>query len=294
MRRLGENDPEYKELMRQLRAERKAIWDERRDIEADPRESTIARGFEPGARESWQGLLGKILFIEVAGDCTGPVLNQHAMGIGLMYRARCRRCPSCLKARQALWKLRAEEEILDAYQSYFWTGTFAKQSHDYAEVRTDMSLFLKRARERCAARGEAFRYLVVPERHKSGAWHFHGLFHAHGDLDPDVFHTAWGHGFTTCDPADAGAAWYIAKYMTKDLFSREGEERHRMRASRGYGAWVMEQDEQLVKELLAKRPPKETPDIWTENFKMIKKELRRKQRGRSESNLLMRLSYGQS
>lgn len=58
---------------------------------------------------------------------------------------------------------------------YFVTFTFSKEKidrYDYDQCVTKLSQWLKNLRKR----SPGLSYLVVPEQHKDGAWHFHGLF----------------------------------------------------------------------------------------------------------------------
>lgn len=74
--------------------------------------------------------------------------------------------------------------------------------------------------------GTNLRYLIVPERHKNGAWHAHGLFaglaveslvrNEYGYLDMPYY--AQRFGFISLDPIrdKSRCASYIAKYVTKE------------------------------------------------------------------------------
>lgn len=81
-------------------------------------------------------------------------------------------------------------------------------------------------------------YLFVPEQHKSGAWHFHGLLgHYHGSMrktchkssyGADIYNiTAYRGGFTTAcyfDNKDLIAS-YISKYISKDFIKKFNQRR---------------------------------------------------------------------
>ena len=54
---------------------------------------------------------------------------------------------------------------------WFVTFTFASDRHDDVKIRRKLATWLRNQRKR----NGRFRYLVVAERHKSGAIHFHGL-----------------------------------------------------------------------------------------------------------------------
>lgn len=76
-----------------------------------------------------------------------------------------------------------------------------------------------------------FTYLVVPEQHKDGAWHIHGLCANLGDISYSysgikdksgrkIYNLdGWKFGFSTCVFVDNThkVSGYICKYITKDL-----------------------------------------------------------------------------
>lgn len=58
---------------------------------------------------------------------------------------------------------------------WFLTYTFEQSKvdrYDYSWCSQKMSDWLKNMRRVCPD----MKYIVVPEQHKDGAWHFHGLF----------------------------------------------------------------------------------------------------------------------
>lgn len=121
-------------------------------------------------------------------------------------------------ARQALW-------------SYFVTLTFNQEFVDrfnYKECNDKVRNWLKHQHSRFAP---DLKYLFVPEQHKSGAWHFHGLISDVGDMVfADSGHTTktgqviynfsgWRFGFSTATSVTdtSRVSGYITKYITKDL-----------------------------------------------------------------------------
>ena len=79
-------------------------------------------------------------------------------------------------------------------------------------------------------RSPDFKYLIVPEQHKSGAWHFHALIsHYNGSLRDSkhisstgrrVYNvTSFRSGFSTAVHIDDpnAVANYVSKYITKDF-----------------------------------------------------------------------------
>lgn len=76
------------------------------------------------------------------------------------------------------------------------------------------------------------QWIIVPEQHKDGAYHFHGL--VSGDLDL-TYHTDgvynlnnYGYGFTTATKIRdrARVSTYIAKYLTKLITVPKGRKRY--------------------------------------------------------------------
>lgn len=115
---------------------------------------------------------------------------------------------------------------------WFLTFTFAPDKvndrYDYTELSAIMSQWLTNVKRR---KCPDMVYLVVPEQHKDGAWHFHGLFrNIEGLTLVDSGHVdAQGRniyniqdfklGFTTATAVgdSAKACSYLVKYITKEL-----------------------------------------------------------------------------
>lgn len=226
-----------------------------------------------------------VQIVDVAGNCTSPVIVRYDGHVDREYHARCRRCPGCLRARQWLWKLRAEAEFLVAPQTVFFTGTFRDQHHELEPVREETTRFLYRLRSYSRERGHNFRYLLVPEKHKSGAWHYHGLFHVEHDFDPEWVRYAWQAGWSWPKPANIGSADYVTKYVAKDLIEDQGERVPRIRASRNptYGGWVVNRSEEEVKKLLEERGEEWVVETWTKNLKHWIREEERNQMNQRNS-----------
>lgn len=113
---------------------------------------------------------------------------------------------------------------------WFLTLTFNPEvvdSFDYAACTEKLSNWFTVMRRSCPS----MKYIVVPELHKSGRWHFHGLFADCDNLgfvdsgkktkDGDTIYNVgkYRHGWTTAtkvkDPRRVTK--YIGKYITKDL-----------------------------------------------------------------------------
>lgn len=113
---------------------------------------------------------------------------------------------------------------------WFFTLTFNPSkvdSMDYDSAKRALSFWLNNARKKCPE----MKYLLVPELHKSGRIHFHGLF---ANCDPlgfvDSEHVtkdgqkiynvgSYKLGFSTATRIidNARCTKYISKYITKDL-----------------------------------------------------------------------------
>lgn len=83
-----------------------------------------------------------------------------------------------------------------------------------------------------------FKYLIIPEQHKSGAWHFHALIshykgslrnsnHKSGSGMPIYNLTSYRSGFSTAVRIEnkEGVAAYITKYITKDFIKTFNQRR---------------------------------------------------------------------
>lgn len=139
---------------------------------------------------------------------------------------------------------RTKQTIYDIAQAndweYFFTMTFNPDkvdSFDYEEVTKKLSNWLKNMRK-CS---ENLKYIVVPEKHKSGRWHFHGLFANCGELgfvDSEkrthkgqvIYNVGkYKFGFSTAIELDFDKAicTYLTKYITKDVCEQsKGKKRY--------------------------------------------------------------------
>lgn len=118
--------------------------------------------------------------------------------------------------------------------SWDWFVTFTfnpdkVDSFNYTVCSKKLSDWLKNMRKVCPD----MVYLIVPERHKSGRYHYHGLFAGISDLSMvDSGHktsdnltiynlSAYKWGFTTATRVQDSerCCGYLIKYITKDLIS---------------------------------------------------------------------------
>ena len=114
---------------------------------------------------------------------------------------------------------------------WFVTLTFNPElvdSFNYSAVVKKLSLWLNNMRKKCPE----MKYIVVPEKHKSGRWHFHGLFSNIDNMDfvdsgktdnGKVIYNLGNYklGWSTATEIEDThrASSYMCKYITKDLCS---------------------------------------------------------------------------
>lgn len=125
---------------------------------------------------------------------------------------------------------------------YFFTGTLDEKKYDRYNVdkfMNDLSQFVRDKRKKYDAK---FQVLLIPEHHQNKAWHVHGLIYGLPDevlrpfRPPEPQHLIDGgflnwedymHKFGFCslgrirDPV--ATAYYVTKYISKDLSSRSGD-----------------------------------------------------------------------
>lgn len=167
----------------------------------------------------------------------------------------CRKCSDCLNYRAWIWRERAKREIEFAPRTWFSTFTLrpealylfkcrATSGRDIEtlddaeqfklidrEIRAEFTKMLKRMRKKQAHAG-GLRYILVTEKHKNGAPHYHMLLHEQSELSPlrkEFLHGQWGYGFSSHKLADKSSAAYVSKYLAKDAIAR-------VRASQKYGS----------------------------------------------------------
>lgn len=129
---------------------------------------------------------------------------------------------------------RSKSVIYDIARSNTWewfiTLTFDPEkvnSFDYDECSKGLKNWLDRVRRKCDG---DLKYIIIPELHKSGRYHFHGLLSgAYGlefvdsghETNGDIIYNIGSYklGFTTATQVkDTNrVSMYIAKYVTKEL-----------------------------------------------------------------------------
>lgn len=133
---------------------------------------------------------------------------------------------------------RAKQKIYTYSRSNMWdwfvTWTFdpAKvDRYDYQLCYNKMRKWIGRQQQKYA---RDLRYLIIPEMHKDGAWHYHGLLADCGDINFRVsglvdksgndiynlggFRSGWTTATRVRDSHKASA--YLCKYVTKDMLGK--------------------------------------------------------------------------
>lgn len=147
--------------------------------------------------------------------------KERAESIAVSYR----------KVKEKVWSF-AYSNVWE----YFTTMTFNKDFVDrfnYDDCRSLLSKKLKYLKRKYPA----FEYLVVPEQHKNGAWHFHGLFKGLPESEfryskrkdkkgrkiynIPIFATYLGHTTAQIVDSRGTAAGYLVKYISKDLVNND-------------------------------------------------------------------------
>lgn len=125
---------------------------------------------------------------------------------------------------------------------YFFTGTLDKRKFSRFSLDVFSVNFTQWIRNQRKKFDSPFSYLLIPERHKDGAWHIHGLLSGipEGELQPfpetaplslrtgDFLN--WGayakrYGFCSLAPVrnSLAASFYILKYIGKDMQGRSSD-----------------------------------------------------------------------
>lgn len=154
--------------------------------------------------------------------------------------------PGCEKLEQALSRAKARVFELATCNpwDFFVTLTLDPEKFNrlnLSEFRTQLSQWIRNQRRLF---GCDFRYLLIPEMHRDGAWHMHGLvaglrpdafeFNENGYLDYPPYREKFGYISLSRVRNPRAVAAYVTKYVAKDLAARRAElGAHLFYASRG-------------------------------------------------------------
>lgn len=134
------------------------------------------------------------------------------------------------RSKNMIYKLACNNKPWD----YFVTFTFNSDKVDrynFSEVSKKLSKWIDNIKQKYGCKDMG--YIIVPEKHKDGAWHFHGLFKNCDNLNfidsglkdkqgRTIYNISnYKFGFTTATKLSDidKAVSYILKYISKDLFS---------------------------------------------------------------------------
>lgn len=152
-----------------------------------------------------------------------------------------RKREECLRASVA--RTKSKIYLLSQGEEWEWfaTFTFDKKKVDrynYKECADCMKEWLKRMRKKHTENGYDLKYMIVPEQHKDGAYHFHGIFCGVNSsiMRMQYFAPAdewrigsYRAGFTTASKIldEKAVSNYITKYISKELVSvTKGKKRY--------------------------------------------------------------------
>lgn len=129
--------------------------------------------------------------------------------------------------------IRAVQKVYDLARSnvfdWFITMTFDPAKVDRYDYDACVDAIKGFTKKLCK---DGNQWIIVPEQHKDGAYHFHGL--VSGDLDLTYYADGvynlnnYGYGFTTATKIRdrARVSTYIAKYLTKLITVPKGRKRY--------------------------------------------------------------------
>lgn len=123
---------------------------------------------------------------------------------------------ACRRATRRLRDLIYSNLPSRCYSARFVTLTYSTPQFSLAQVKSDFNSFIKRLRYHLS---KNFRYIAVPEKHKSGAYHIHYIIFDTGYIPSDQLESIWSKGFIRINLIQGDTskiANYLAKYLTKD------------------------------------------------------------------------------
>lgn len=124
-------------------------------------------------------------------------------------------------------KSKVRELVLCNDFEYFVTLTLSPNKIERTDLKKAITKLNRVISDMNKGREERVRYVLIPERHKSGAWHFHGFLHGLCEKDIRINKNGYKEwmqyadkmGYTNLTPLQNKdkAASYCLKYITKDL-----------------------------------------------------------------------------
>jgi len=131
------------------------------------------------------------------------------------------------KQKRTLYRIRSQVyRLIQAnrgrhgkHKAVFITLTDREQETDIKKANRNIKAFVRRLKQHL---GYAPRYIIVPERHKSGAVHHHGVFFNLPFIDVRLLKTdLWVKGYVEIQlPRKIkSVARYLIKYLTKDTLN---------------------------------------------------------------------------
>lgn len=131
----------------------------------------------------------------------------------------CGKCLDCQQRSKLHWVLRCTQEATQHQSVLFATLTYEKAPKTLS--LRDLQLFHKRLRKLCAKEEvdgvpKRYRHFSCGEYGEThGRPHYHAILFGLNKNDEDAIDKAWGHGYTTIEPAGPGAIAYVAGYVNK-------------------------------------------------------------------------------
>lgn len=150
--------------------------------------------------------------------------------------------------------VRAKNTIVDIALAndfkYFFTITFSP-FFDRFDLSCCLNSFRITLKKMNRARGTQIKYLIVPEQHKNGAWHFHGFFNE--DIEKFLYLNDYGfldisflnhNGYCNVQLINhkERIASYITKYVSKNLANGIKKFNHSFYCSTGLSRGVEDLD----------------------------------------------------
>ena len=120
-------------------------------------------------------------------------------------------------------KTKISDYVLCNNFSHFATFTFSpekvKDRHDFVEMSSLLKNWLKTEQQNHERNhGFKFKYLIVPERHKDGAWHFHALLENYQNACADFYSSK--NPFITVNEIKTAKRFAYRKYIVRYTLGR--------------------------------------------------------------------------